>query len=292
LITEGPTAGAIRLADFLDRAAGRLAATLDLDRRSARLEARVLAAHGLGVAPAWIVAHDRDPLTDAQAGLLEALVGRRAGGEPVAYIVGRREFYGRAFRVDPAVLIPRPETEHLVEAALDRLPADRPAAVLDLGTGSGCVAVTLALERPAWRLTAVDVSPAALAVAADNGRALGARVEWLASDLYAALPGRRFAAIVGNPPYVAAGDPHLVSGDPRFEPRLALASGADGLDTLRAIVAGAPAHLEAGGWLILEHGWDQGEAVAGLLRQAGFTAVFTDRDLAGRARVSGGRRPD
>jgi len=161
--------------------------------------------------------------------------------------------------------------------------------VLDIGAGSGCIAITLKLERPDWRLCAVDISAAALAVARDNGARLGAEVEWLESDLFDALPGRRFDLIVGNPPYVAAADLHLSQGDVRFEPPGALASGADGLDAIRAIVKRAPAHLEPGGWLLLEHGYDQGVAVPDLLAAAGFAEVFMARDLAGQARISGGR---
>lgn len=277
------------LADYLAAAAGRLAAAQALEPREARLEARVLASAALGVAPVWLIAHDRDALAEAQLAALEAAFGRRLGGEPVAYIVGEREFYSRPFQVGPATLIPRPETEHLVEAALARGPAA--ARVLDIGTGSGCIAITLKLERPAWSVSAVDVSAAALAVARGNGERLGAAVEWLESDLFGALAGRVFDLIVSNPPYVPEADPHLAQGDVRFEPRGALASGADGLDAIRAIVERAPAHLASGGWLLLEHGYDQGEAVPALLRAAGYGEVFMAQDLAGQARVSGGRRP-
>lgn len=276
------------LAGYLAGAATRLAEALALSPREARLEARTLAAAALGVEPVWLIAHDTDIPDPGQLARLEALLGRRLAGEPVAYILGEREFYGRPFRVGPATLIPRPETEHLVEAALARGPAQ--ARALDIGTGSGCIAITLKLERPDWQVTAVDLSPEALAVARGNGERLGAPVEWLASDLFAALPGRRFDLIVSNPPYVPEADPHLAEGDVRFEPVGALASGPDGLDAIRAIVKRAPAHLADGGWLLLEHGYDQGEAVPGLLREAGYGEVFMARDLAGQARVSGGRR--
>ncbi|TCJ14777.1 peptide chain release factor N(5)-glutamine methyltransferase [Parasulfuritortus cantonensis] len=264
-----------------------MAGSLALSPREARLEARVLAAAVLAVEPVWLLAHDTDALETGQIDRLDAALARRLAGEPVAYIVGEREFYGRPFRVGPATLIPRPETEHLVEAALARGGAG--ARVLDIGTGSGCIAITLKLERPDWQVTAIDLSAEALAVARDNAERLGAELEWLASDLFAALPGRAFDLIVSNPPYIPAADPHLDRGDVRFEPRVALASGPDGLATIRAIVAEAPAQLAAGGWLLLEHGYDQGDAVPALLRGAGYTEVFLERDLAGLARVSGGR---
>lgn len=283
-----PAMATVTLAAHLAAAAERLAHASGLSGREARLEVRVLAAAALEVAPVWLLAHDTDQLDPGRQEALDALIGRRLAGEPVAYILGEREFYGRRFRVGPATLIPRPETEHLVEAALARGPAA--ARVLDIGTGSGCIAITLKLERPDWSVSAVDVSAGALAVAKENGARLGAAVEWLESDLYAALAGRRFDLIVSNPPYVPETDPHLGQGDVRFEPRSALASGADGLDAIRAIVEQAPAHLNPGGWLLLEHGYDQGESVPALLADAGYQEVFMARDLAGQARVSGGRR--
>jgi release factor glutamine methyltransferase len=277
------------LGAILTEAAHTLSGTLALTPREARLEARILACRALGVETVWLLAHDTDALTEAQAAAFEALLARRLAGEPVAYILGEREFYGRPFRVTPATLIPRPETEHLIEAALARGPAA--ARVLDIGTGSGCIAVTLKLERPDWQVTAIDLSSEALAVARGNGARLGAEVEWRHSDLFAALAGRTFDLIASNPPYVAEADPHMAEGDVRFEPRTALTSGMDGLDAIRAIVKQAPAHLTTGGWLLLEHGWDQGEAVGRLLAETGFEAVFLERDLAGQARVSGGRKP-
>lgn len=279
------------LGPFLFDLSARLQQALGLDRREARLEARVLAAHALGVARAWLIAHDRDILTPVQVQAVEHLVARRAAGEPVAYILGEREFHGRLFRVTPEVLIPRPETELLVEAALDRLPADRPVHVLDLGTGSGCIALSLALERPLARVTAVDASPAALALARDNAARLGALgVAFLDGDWYAPLGVKKFDMIVSNPPYVAAGDAHLARGDVRFEPATALAAGADGLDALRAVIAGAPPHLGADGWLLLEHGYDQEAAVRALLARAGFRQILCLADAAGLPRVSLGRR--
>jgi release factor glutamine methyltransferase len=277
----------MRLDDILAAGVRRLAESSP----SARLDARLLARHALGVGETWLIAHGRDELAAHHVAAIDRLVERRAAGEPVAYILGEREFYGRAFRVTPDTLIPRTETEHLVEAALARLGDRDDARVLDIGTGSGCIAITLKLERPAWSVCAVDISERTLTVARSNGERQAAEVEWLESDLFAALAGRRFDLIVSNPPYVAEGDAHLSQGDLRFEPSGALASGRDGLDALRGIVATAPEHLAPAGWLILEHGWDQGDAVAALLAKAGFVDRFLVRDLAGHARVSGGRLP-
>jgi release factor glutamine methyltransferase len=282
----------VRLDAWLATASARLAAALELPRAAARLEARVLAAHALGVDRAWLVAHGHDCLTPAQAEAVEACIGRRLGGEPVAYILGRREFYGLEFSVSPDVLIPRPETETLVEAALERLPAGRPCRVLDLGTGSGVLALTLAHLRPEAAITAVDRCPAALAVAKGNAKALGVeRVHFVQADWYPEGGVKNFDMIVSNPPYVAEADPHLTRGDLRFEPRGALAAGPDGLDAIRAIVAGAPAHLRAGGWLLLEHGYDQAPACRALMRDAGLCSLLTLEDLGGRPRVAGGRLP-
>jgi release factor glutamine methyltransferase len=276
------------VADQLRSATAFLSQTLAA--REARLEAQILIAHALGVNRAWLIGHDRDVLEPVQAAVVESLLQRRLAGAPVAYLLGEREFYGRPFAVTPDVLIPRPETELLVDLALQRLPPGEALNLLDVGVGSGAVAVSLALERPSCRVTGVDISDAVLRVAHANAVALQAGVEFLASDVYSALGERRFHLIVSNPPYIAAADPHLGRGDLRFEPRRALASGADGLDLIRRLVADAPAHLEAGGWLLLEHGWEQAAAVRGLLRAAGFGAVFSATDLAGHERVSGARR--
>ena len=217
---------------------------------------------------------------------------------PVAYLTGRREFWSREFVVTPDVLSPRPETEILVEAALKKCQTLFPAAekvsdtfsVLDLGTGSGAIAITLALERPDARVTAVDTSASALDVARGNAAALGANVELVHGAWYAPVAGRRFDLIVSNPPYVAANDAHLGQGDLRFEPAGALTDGsADGLDSIRAIVAGARDHLNPGGRLLLEHGHDQAAAVAALLREAGFASIVSIPDLAGIPRVAGGK---
>jgi len=279
----------VLVSEHLASAARKLAQVLALPPREARLEAQILIAHALGVNRAWLIGHDRDSLDADQDAAVEALLRRRLAGEPVAYLLGEREFYGRPFKVTPDVLIPRPDTELLVELALERLPRDEALNVLDIGVGSGAVAVSLALERPLCRISGVDISDAALRVARANAEALRAGVEFFASDAYAALGERRFHLIVSNPPYIAATDPHLRQGDLRFEPPQALASGGDGLDLIRRLVAQAPAHLEAGAWLLLEHGWDQAEAVRDLLREAGFSAVFSARDLAGHERVTGGR---
>lgn len=272
---------------ILDTATAMLARTLGLSAREARIEAHSLAGHALGVNRAWLIAHDRDEIAPETQARIEALIARRAAGEPVAYLVGEREFYGRAFRVGPGVLIPRPETEHLVEAALQRAPQN--ARVLDIGVGSGCIAITLKLERPDLQVAAVDVSAEALQIARANTAELKAEVEFIESDLFSALDGRQFELIVSNPPYIPETDAHLSQGDLRFEPQNALASGLDGLDAIRLIVDQAKRHLAPGGWLLFEHGYDQGEAVQVLLKTAGYAEVFLEQDLAGQPRVSGGR---
>ncbi len=257
------------------------------------LEARLLLSHVTGLTRTQLITRDDETLAPAQRDSVAALLGRRLAGEPVAYLLGEREFFGRAFRVTRDVLIPRPDTEIAVEAAL-KLLAPLPAPrVLDMGTGSGALAVTLACERPDAEVWATDISPGALQVAQDNARALGAaNVRFLASDWYAALPdGLRFDLIVSNPPYIAAGDPHLGQGDLRFEPIDALTDHGDGLSDLGTIVAGAAARLHAGGWLLMEHGYDQGQAARDLLAAAGMAEIFTARDLAGHERCSGARLP-
>jgi len=276
------------VADLIHKATTRIAATLGLQKREARLEARVLATHAWQVDAAWLIAHDTDLLTDTPVAAFESLLSRRLEGMPIAYLTGTREFYGRPFQVSPDVLIPRPDTELLVERALARIPPDRVVDVLDLGTGSGCIAITLALERPLARVTAVDRSTAALAVARCNADSLNARVEFLTSDWFAMLAGRRFDLIVSNPPYIASADPHLARGDVCFEPLSALAAGHDGLDDLRRLTSAACAHLKPGGALLLEHGYDQADAVATLLRMNGFDHPQSWADLANILRVSGG----
>ncbi|MEW5769105.1 MAG: peptide chain release factor N(5)-glutamine methyltransferase [Pseudomonadota bacterium] len=278
------------LADTLKANAARLAAALGLDAREARLEAQILAAQALAVGRAWLIAHDRDVLTPAQAGAVEALLVRRERGEPVAYILGEREFYGRVFKVTPDVLIPRPDTELLVETALRHLPPDRPATILDLGTGSGCIAITLALERPDCEVWAVDSSAAALAIAEANARRLGAHnVRFLCGDWCEPLHDEIFDLIVSNPPYIDAGAPHLAVGDLPHEPLAALTPGDDGLSAIRRILAQARPHLRRGGLLMFEHGYDQGPACLELFRQSGYRPIATLRDLAGHERVGIGK---
>lgn len=259
-----------------------------------RTDARVLVAHLLGVDRAYLATHPMRLLTETEDARVDFVVAQRSLGQPVAYLTERREFYGRDFAVGPEVLIPRPETEHLVEAVLERLGAA--GTCLDLGTGSGVVAVSIACERPGARVTAIDRSPGALDLARANAARYpqAAALEFLAGDWYAPVAGRRFDVIAANPPYVAASDPHLASGDLRFEPRGALTDeSADGLKSLRAIVMGAPEHLVPGGWLLLEHGHDQAVAVRALLESAGFNHIFSEPDLAGIPRVAGGRfHPD
>ncbi len=257
----------------------------------ALLDAQVLLAHVLRCGRAWLVAHADATLPSDAAAAFGALAKRRRAGEPVAYLTCTREFFGLALVVTPDVLIPRPETETLVELALARLPPAAPARVLDLGTGSGAVALALAHARPAAWVVASDAAAAALAIARENGRRLGlANVEFVVSDWYQDVPAGRFDCIVANPPYIAATDPHLRAGDLRFEPPGALTPGADGLRALRAIVAGAPERLAPGATLAVEHGYDQAAAVADLFRAAGFAAVETVRDLAGIGRVTAGVR--
>ena len=280
------------LNDLRRRGADALAAALGLDPREASLEAQILLCRAIQQPRSWLVSHDRDPLSPGQAAAFDALLQRRLRGEPVAYILGEREFYSLNFKVTPAVLIPRPETELLVELALERIPVGHPCRVLDLGTGSGAVAISLALHRPRADVTAVDQSAAALAVAEENVRQLGARnLHLLPSNWYGALAGATFDLIVSNPPYIAATDPHLAQGDVRFEPAAALASGKDGLDDIRTIVRGAAAHLKPAGWLLFEHGYDQAAACRKLLAQAGFEQVASAADLAGIERVTYGQRP-
>ncbi|WP_197715597.1 peptide chain release factor N(5)-glutamine methyltransferase [Aquitalea magnusonii] len=257
-----------------------------------RLEARMLLQHVRpGLTHARMIADPDLQLTESEAAQFTQLAQRRLQGEPMAYLLGEREFYGRNFRVTPAVLIPRPETEHLVEAALQRVAAVAPMRVLDLGCGSGAIAVTLALEAPVWQVQAVDLSAAALEVARGNAEQLGAVVHFHQGSWYQPLAGQGdFDLIVSNPPYIEQHDHHLDEGDVRFEPRMALTDESDGLACLREIIAGAPLRLKPGGWVMLEHGYDQGEAVRQLLRQAGLQAVETLLDLAGLDRVSLGRK--
>jgi release factor glutamine methyltransferase len=254
------------------------------------VDAAVLLRHITGRDPAYLIAHPETLLRAQEHASYKALVGRRVRGEPVAYLAGEREFYGRPFKVTPAVLIPRPETELLVDLALERISRDASARVLDAGTGSGCVAIAIASERSRSKVLALDQSVAALSVARRNAVALGAgNVAFLESDWFRALGDERFDLVVSNPPYVAQGDPHLQQGDVRFEPRTAFEAGTDGLSAIRQLVSGARLHLVAGGWLLFEHGHDQGAPSRSLLEAAAFEEIFSARDLAGLERVTGGR---
>ena len=276
----------IEARELLVQAAARLPGT------EGRHEAELLLLHVLQRSRGWLFAHPEARIDDAAVVAFNALVDRRAAGEPVAYLLGWKGFWTLDLEVGPATLIPRPETELLVELALARLPTDRSLDVADLGTGSGAIALALASERPRARVTATDLSADALVVAHRNAQRNGlGNVSMLQGAWFAPLAERVFDLVTSNPPYIAADDPHLAQGDLRFEPPGALASGADGLDDIRIITAQAPAHLRAGGWLLLEHGWDQGDAVRALLQAAGFTAVETARDLEARDRVSLGQWP-
>ncbi len=261
------------------------AATRQLGERA---DAELLLLHVVQQPRSWLFTHADDMLdTDVQTAY-SALIERRAAGEPVAYIAGRRGFWSLDLEVTPATLIPRPETELLVELALQRLPPDASGSVVDLGTGSGAIALAIACERPRLQVIATDASVEALEVARRNAQrhAIG-NVRFAHGDWLTPLGAQRVAMIVSNPPYIEATDPHLRQGDLRFEPASALASGADGLDDIRRIVRDARAHLQPGGWLLFEHGWNQGEAARALLAEAGYAEVFTAQDLERRDRVSG-----
>ena len=253
------------------------------------IDSRALLHAALGVSDTYLVAHPGQLLTEQQRERYLDWVERRRAGEPVAYLTEEREFYSLAFKVTPAVLIPRPETELLVDVALECIPAHAPFRVLELGTGSGCVAVAIAKHRPRAQVAATEVSREALAVARENAARHDSSIEFIESDWLDAPAGRRFDLIVSNPPYVAERDPHLSQGDSRFEPRAALVAGTDGLSCIRLIIAQARAHLEPGGALLFEHGYDQAARCRALLAQAGYFEVATRHDLAGIERVSGGR---
>ncbi len=282
--------------------AKKLTDTLQLTAAESRIEVQMLLQRVLQVNRAYLLAHPERTLGETEAADYQALFQRRLCGEPMAHILGEREFYGLNLRVTPDTLIPRPDTELLVELAVRNLappaliPADATAqaqlSVLDLGTGSGAIALAIAHECPHVKVTAVDASPEALAVARGNAERLGMRnIQLLPGSWFEPVKDEQYSLIVSNPPYIAESDPHLQCGDVRFEPVSALVAGADGLDDIRQIIRQAPAHLYPGGWLLLEHGYDQSERVRTLLQQAGFTMVFSGQDLAGIERVSGGRLP-
>lgn len=266
--------------------------SLLLDTRLPRLEVRMLLEHVLQKPRAWLLAHDTDPLVPEVAAAYEALLTRRLAGEPMAYLLGHREFMGHRFLVTPDVLVPRPDTEVLVETALEYVAQVSGPAVLDLGTGSGAIAISIALARRDARVMASDLSAAALKVAAANAWELTASVRFVQGSWFDAVPaGEGFDLIVSNPPYVASDDPHLEQGDVRFEPRGALTDGAGGLEDLGHIAQSAGRYLKPGGALWMEHGWDQAQAVRDLLAEAGFEDVHSRQDLAGIERISGGRWP-
>jgi release factor glutamine methyltransferase len=273
-------------------ARSRLIAALSLQPDVAGLEANVLLGHALKKSRAYLLAHPELDLDDASLAPFTALLNRRLTGEPIAYVLGQREFYGLEFSVTPDVLIPRPETELLVELALAHIPSDQPSQILDLGSGSGAIALTLAKLRPQALVTAVDVSPQALTITRQNATRLKvSNVCFIESDWFEALdPSRHFDLIVSNPPYVAQDDPHLRQGDVRFEPIRALQSGADGLQDIRRIAQESLRFLPVNGHLLFEHGYNQKDACAALLSALGYSAIKCQRDLAGQYRVTSGKK--
>ncbi len=274
--------------NLLQQACARLAA----HRESARLEAEVLLAHTLGKTRTWLRTWPEHAPSPEQQRRFEALLQRRAAGEPIAYLTGERDFWDMRLHVTPDTLIPRPETELLVELALQRIPRHAAWRIADLGTGSGAIALALARERPACHVIATDISAAALAVARGNAERLGAtNLEFRHGPWLAPLAGERFQLIASNPPYVHPDDPHLKHGDLRFEPAAALGSAPDGLHDIREIARQARGHLQPGGWLLLEHGHDQGPAVRDILTAQGYGEPATHTDLSGHERITLGRRP-
>ncbi|MEQ1683721.1 MAG: peptide chain release factor N(5)-glutamine methyltransferase [Burkholderiaceae bacterium] len=274
------TAGLLSVAQALLEARG-----LGVDR----LDTLMLLADTLACSRTWLLAHDDAPLSTEQGTHLRARLARRAAGEPLAYLLGEKEFHGLMLQVDANVLVPRPDTEVLVDWALELLASAPDRNVVDLGTGSGAIALAVKHAQPTATLVATDVSPAALGVARANANRLALDVEFIEGSWWQAVPTRRFHLVLSNPPYIAGGDEHLAALG--HEPTLALTPGGDGLDALRCIVGDATAHLDPGGWLLLEHGFDQADAVQALLREQGFAGIQTRRDLAGQPRCSGAHRP-
>jgi release factor glutamine methyltransferase len=281
---------ALTLGTALTGARDRIAAALGLERDVAALEAHVLLGHALQRPRAWLIAHRPDALSTVEAALFEQLVLQRLQGVPIAYLTGEREFFGQRFAVSPAVLIPRPDTELLVELALTLAPEPGKTAVLDLGTGSGAIALSIATHRPTSTITAVDTSPEALALARRNAESLGCEnVRFVASDWFNNLDKEQcFDLIVANPPYLANTDPHLAQADVRFEPKTALVAGPTGLEAIQRIVSESRAFLIDNGHLLIEHGFEQGYAVRTLFKAAGFQEISTRRDIAGQERVTHG----
>lgn len=264
----------------------------ELDAIDARYESQLLLQRVLNVNRAWLIAHANDVLHHEMQAKFEALVQRRCNGEPIAYILGDREFYGLNLEVTPATLIPRPDTETLVDIALKKIPASQSIQVLDLGTGTGAIALAIAQQRPNAEVTAIDASQAALNVAMINSRKLNINnVHFILSDWFAALNHEKFNVIVSNPPYIEDTDIHLNKGDLRFEPISALASGADGLDDIRRIINDCLIHLNPQGWLMFEHGYNQAESVSDLMAQAGLANIETFKDFGGNNRVTIGKNP-
>ena len=273
------------IADILRQGSRQLQSTLNLDPSTARIEVQCLLQHVLGVNRAYLMTYPERILNGSETARYQGLFERRMQGEPIAYLLGAREFFGLDFKVTPATLIPRPDTELLVEIALQHLP--QRGTVLDMGTGSGAIALSIAHQRPDVAVVAVDASKAALDVARENAQRFNlANVRLMQSDWFSQLAGQRFDLIVSNPPYIEQDDSHLSQGDVRFEPMTALASGSDGLDDIRRIVSGAKDHLTPGGWLMFEHGYNQAGRVRELLDQAGFDRVTSLRDLSGIERVT------
>lgn len=272
----------------LEQAGARLAASSD----TPRLDAEILLCHVLGKTRVFLYTWPEKELVESDAETFATLIDRRVAGEPVAHLTGQREFWSLNLRVTPETLIPRPETELLVEQALIRIPENAEWTIADLGTGSGAIALALASERPACRVIAVERSSGAVEVARANADALGiGNIEFRQGSWFEPLAGEKLSLIVSNPPYIVSGDPHLQQGDVRFEPMTALASGPDGLDDIRQIVEGAISHLISGGWLLLEHGFDQAGEVTAILRASGYVEVTDYTDLQGHGRVAEGRWP-
>lgn len=270
----------------------RLIQELALETNDAKFEAQLLLQTALKVNRAWLLAHEQDALPASITKDFDVLLTRRLAGEPVAYILGYREFYGLSLKVSPDTLIPRPDTETLVEAALAKIPADADYTVLDLGTGTGAVALAIAQQRPHTQVTAVDASECALRIAEHNAQQLGLKqVNFSLSHWFSAVEGERFNLIVSNPPYIEQHDPHLSQGDLRFEPITALASGVDGLDDIREIIAHSLIHLQPQGWLMLEHGYNQAHLVTELMAESGLVNIETIKDLGANDRVTIGKNP-
>ena len=274
----------------IQQSEAQLITYLKINGDEAKFESQLLLQHVLNVNRAWLIAHALDYVQEDVYKKFEALLIRRLNGVPIAYILGYREFFGLQLKVSADTLIPRPDTETLVEIALDKMSAQTSLYTLDLGTGSGAIALAIAKHRQNAQITAVDASQEALAVAIENARLLNIKnVHFELSNWFSALNNQKFDVIVSNPPYIEADDTHLKQGDLRFEPLSALASGADGLQDIRTIISQAPQHLNPQGWLLLEHGYNQAEQVNALLKQAGFSQISHAKDLAGINRVTLGK---